>query len=306
MDRADNPKVTAVTMVYSKKQEDNLYSCIDSLFDQTYSNYEILVISENKEIKDNVKSKYDSVNIVHFDNDGGVSKARNEAIKYADGDILAYIDNDASADPRWLDEIVKSYDKDIIAVGGKSIPDWETIKPPYLPNEFLWLVGATHKNHPDDGTMVRSTFGCNMSFRKEVLEELGGFNDNLGKDHGYNLQGEEPELGLRMMDEYGKGMYYNSDAIVYHKVEQDQTSIMWLSNRAYLQGVTKAFIENEIDTELPETERDYFVSILKSILGYVKDIFVSKNRIASLLLLFGTLYFTLLVGFGYIMGHIRS
>lgn len=310
MDRRDEIYITAVTMVYSVDQLEDLKECIDSLINQKYNNYEILLVSESREVSEAIKSEYDSdkLRVKNFNNtkDGGISAARNKAIELAEGDVVAYIDTDAVADEVWLEEIAKTYiDKDCIAVGGKSLPDWIHSKPSYLPDEFLWLVGVTHKNHPSDGEEVRNTFGCNMSFKKSILEDMGGFNKKLGKNQKYNLQGEESELGIRMMRKYDQGMQYNSSAVVHHKVEEDQTNIRWLSKRAYLQGVTKAIIEKESSSYLPDTEKKYFISILNRSLGYLKNVFFGSKRIKSLVSLLGLLYFTFLVGIGYLVKKIR-
>lgn len=306
---SDDPKITVATQVYSEDQKSDLEKCIKSLINQTYDDYEILVASESQSLTDFVESEYQNyVRSIYFENEYGVSVARNKAYKNSNGDIVVYIDSDAEADPKWLESIAKSYeDQDTIAVGGRAKPDWNSSRPPYLPDEFLWLVGSTHQGHPDDEEMVRSTFGCNMSFRREVLEDLDGFNRDMGKDHGYNLQGEEPELGARMKQEFGTGMLYNEDAVVYHKVEEYQTSIRWLSKRAYLQGVTKAFIDSRLETNNNlNPEKNYSIHLLDTLMHYPKYMIFNRNKIAKVFELFGLLYFTFLVGIGYLVGKIKS
>lgn len=47
-------------------------------------------------------------------------------------------------------------------------------KPNFLPEEYYWLIGATHKGFPEEVTEVRNTFGSNLSFKTDVLKALSG------------------------------------------------------------------------------------------------------------------------------------
>lgn len=306
---SEDPKITVGTQVYSKGQKDYLKECVDSLIDQTYDDYEILVVSEHDGLKEFVDSNYDDgVRCVFFDNDEGLSAARNRLYNDAKGDIVAYIDSDAEAHPKWVERIVEGYeDDDVISVGGRSVADWKYARPPYLPDEFLWLVGVTHEGHPEGGQEIRSTFGCNMSFKRSVLEDLDGFSEDMGKDHGYNLQGEEQEVSLRMRDEFGRGMFYKEDAIIYHKVDKYQSEFRWLSKRAYLQGVTKAFIESRSsdDEDVLSTEKEYSSYLISSLLSHFRNLLITSGRINTFFKILGMVYFTFLVGLGYLVGNIK-
>ena len=49
----------------------------------------------------------------------------------------------------------------------------------FLPEEYYWLIGATHKEFPEDVTEVRNTFGSNSSFKANVIRELDGFKSEM-------------------------------------------------------------------------------------------------------------------------------
>jgi len=89
-------------------------------------------------------------------------------------------------------------------------------KPKFLPEEYYWLIGTTHKGFPEEVTEVRNTFGPNLSFKADVIKALGGFRGEMGVKGRGLLQGEETELCERMRKKIGKGVVYNPDAIVYH------------------------------------------------------------------------------------------
>ena len=123
------------------------------------------------------------------------------------GDAIAFFDDDAVADEDWLKELVRVYEEhNAIAAGGKILPGWVTKKPKFLPEEYYWLIGVTHKGFPEDLTEVRNTFGSNLSFKAGVLRKLGGFRGERGVRGKGLLQGEETELCERMREKFGKSV----------------------------------------------------------------------------------------------------
>jgi len=146
-----------------------------------------------------------------------LSESMNRGMKEAEGDIIAFFDDDAVADENWIKELVRMYEeREAIAAGGKLLPKWVSKKPNFLPEEYYWLIGATHKGFPEEVTEVRNTFGSNLSFKADVLKALNGFRGEMGVKGKGLLQGEETELCERMREKFGRGVVYNPDAIVYH------------------------------------------------------------------------------------------
>lgn len=306
------PHITVVVPSYDEEKTDILKNCVDSVLSQDYPSFDVLVITEGESLTsdvENMYSEHDDITIEQITNtEGGVSVARNEGFKRATGDVVAYIDSDARANSGWLRALGEVYrDENVLSVGGRAEPDWETKRPWYLPDSFLWIVGATHSTHPKDGEFVRSTFGCNLSYRRDVLDSLNGFNDELGKDHGFNLQGEEPELGIRLRKEFNTGVYYASDAVVRHTVEPYQCTYSWLLRRAYLQGVTKSMIEHITPETRLDTEQDYLQHLLlNTIPHHIGQMFLGPNRKKSCEYLFGVVLFTFFVGIGYLRGKVNT
>ncbi len=306
----NNTYITVVIPAYNFNKVGFLIESIDSVLNQNYDDFDILVITEGDKLTKHIESMYlnrENVSVNQIQNStGGISVARNEGFKRAQGDIIAYLDSDAVADEDWLTEISKVYKKneDIISVGGKAEANWLSNRPWYLSDEFLWLVGVTHEGHAPHNSMIRNAFGCNMSFKKEVLKSTGGFDKNLGKNHGFNLQGEEPDLGIRIYQQYNTGTYYNENAVVYHSVEEHQTNIVWLCKRAYLQGITKYMIEDKYSTDNSlETESDYLSFLfLTQIPKYINSIAKRNNVKTSVSSIIGIILFTFFVGIGYIRG----
>ena len=251
-EQTEKKRVSIVICTHENKRYNDLVEAIDSVKVQIYKNMEIVVVVDgNKELYNKVlkiKNEVDKIEIRVVSNKEnlGLSKSRNNGIKEAHGDIIAFLDDDAIADRYWIKELIKMYDeKEAIAVGGLLLPKWTSKKPKFLPEEFYWLVGAMHKGFAEEVTEVRNTFGSNLSFKAEVLKALGGFKNEMGVKGTRQMQGEETELCDRMRKKFGKGVVYNPDAIVYHKVFPERLEIRFLLRRAFWQGYSKRVMKEE-------------------------------------------------------------
>ena len=68
-----------------------------------------------------------------------------------------------------------------MAVGGVARPVWPERRPDHLPPELDWIVGCTYLGQPTERADVRNLWGCNMSVRRWVFEEIGGFDEDAGR-----------------------------------------------------------------------------------------------------------------------------
>lgn len=165
--------------------------------------------------------------------EGTLTEARNTGAQAAVGDIYAFVDDDVFLGSNWVEACIEAYQSGAIAAGGPALPLWDG-RPWYLPRQWDWLVGCGP--YHDEMTEVRNTYGCNISFKAEIFDELGGFNENYGK--GADLgQREEAEICNRMIQSYGKGVTYHPEMVVHHIVEERQLNYMDLLRRAYEFGL---------------------------------------------------------------------
>lgn len=263
--------VSAIVCTHSLDNYPNLVEAVDSLLAQTHPEMEVIIaVDGNAELHTRVSEHYAinrAVRTTLLEEGTGVSAARNAGIAIAKGKVLAFIDDDAVAEKGWVENLINAYNKyDAVAVGGKILPIWVDTKPDYLPEELYWLVGVTHEGFAEEKILeVRNTFGPNMSFKKEVFQKAGLFNENLGFGRkGFcHIQAEEPEFALRMKREMGKGVLYNPRAIVYHKIPPYKVKAGVLLKRAYYQGYSKALLNKlNISADPVATERFYLKALL--------------------------------------------
>lgn len=303
-------RVSVVLCTYASDRYDDFIDALESLYDQTYSEVEIIVrVDGNQDLYYRILDEYGSRSNTEIElnkTNLGLLKSRNIGAEQATGDIVAFLDDDAFAAGNWLESIVQVYEnRDSVAVGGKMVPAWIAGTPEFLPEEYYWLVGATHRGFASGEGPVRNTFGSNISFKRDVFLELGGFDPSIGGRKGEgNLQGGETELCERMHIKYGKRVWYTPEAIVYHKVFAYRTEPAWLISRAFWQGYSKRGME----TILPDsgTEENEFMRKLlleftpDRVYGLITDPSVRKfKQLLMLWVLTGS------VVSGYIYGYLK-
>lgn len=299
-------KVSVVVPTYSMDRYEDTCECVDAVLDGTYDDVEVIVVVDgNPEMHEELEQRYgDDETVVTFctrERRGPISRGNMGGV-LATGDVVALTDDDARPAEDWVERLVKMYDKhDAIAVGGRIDPEWVAGKADFIPEEFYWMIGATYRGFTEEEGEVRNTFGANLSFRKDVFMELGGI--KLGGLSNSKIQGRESEFCARMRDEYGEGVIYDPEAVVYHKIYEYRTNLWWLHRRAFWQGYSKRGMEKLV----PDASEDESEFLGKLLFEYIPErawngIQGSRTDAAKAVLL---VTFTACVGFGYLYGLLR-
>ena len=111
----------------------------------------------------------------------GLAGSRDTGAAWSWGDIIAFLDHDAVAERDWIETMLDDYvDTDVAGVGGGATGVWDDGVPAWLAPELGWAVGCSSPQLPDDPAEVPALMGANMSFRREVFAEIGGFSDAEG------------------------------------------------------------------------------------------------------------------------------
>jgi hypothetical protein len=160
------------------------------------------------------------------------------------------MDDDARADQRWLEFLAGWYDDArVIAAGGVLEPEFTAGEPAWLPRELYWVIGGTHLGVPTTVSPVRNPFGSNMSFRREVLDEVGGFAPALGRGGAAQMCCEETELSIRAgHSRRGCLVLHVPDAVVHHSVPPERATWGYLIRRSWVEGRSKALVARSVGT----------------------------------------------------------
>lgn len=205
-------------LISTRNRPSQLKECLNSIFVNTYKNFEVLIIdqSTNSETKDIVK-KFDSKKIIYEKiEEKGKAKALNKMIKTAKNEILAFTDDDCIVDKHWLEEINRSFQEQpqISGVFGNAYP-YEPEKHPFEICPALFKTNNESAFH--QASIVHYKVlgqGNNMSLRKSVINEVGNFNEWLGTG-SISRAGEEGDLIFKILLN-GHTLITNPKIIVFH------------------------------------------------------------------------------------------
>ncbi|MGZ8899500.1 MAG: glycosyltransferase [Limisphaerales bacterium] len=198
------PLVSVVVCCYNA--EPTLDECLQSLRELDYPTFEIIVVDDgSKDRTYEIAGKYANVRRIQVPN-GGLSAARNLGIEAARGEVIAFIDSDAYADPDWLYYMVSALDEHgAAAVGGPNL------SPPA--DGFTAQCIDESPGNPTcvlvDNQRAEHIPGCNMAFRKEAFAAVGLF------DAQHRAAGDDVDLCWRLLVAEKKIVFHPS-AIVWH------------------------------------------------------------------------------------------
>lgn len=239
------PQISAIICTHNR--EDYLSAAIDSLLQQDFYDYEVIVVdnASSDRTRTIVEERlfHPRLNYV-YEEVVGLSVARNSGAKEARAPILAYLDDDAVASPQWLKTLYNAYQSNerLAIAGGKVTLLWPNdIKSlPWLSSELAGTLGAydlgdsiVDIQHP--GLTPR---GLNYSIRRTFLEEVGGFNINLGRI-GKNLLSNEELYLTELALQRGWQVAYLPDAVVAHNIAPERLKRIWFLSRSWWQGISE-------------------------------------------------------------------
>lgn len=168
------PKLSIVICTIKKRQKILETMCLPALQKQTFKDFELVII-KNK----------------------GLAEARNEGVRKAQSDFVAFIDDDAIPREDWIENVIKNLEL-AEGIAGKVIH----------PKNDIW---KRMPRHYDQGNKRKSTdmmCGCNMAFRKSVFEGVGMFDEHFTWMH------DEYDFLLRYLKKYT--LTYVPDVVVEH------------------------------------------------------------------------------------------
>jgi glucosyl-dolichyl phosphate glucuronosyltransferase len=280
----DSPAVTAtvVICVYTEKRWNDIVAAVGSVAAQDVAAAEtLLIVDHNPALLSRAQQVFGprGVRVLPNAHKQGLSGARNTAIAEAVGDVVVFLDDDAEARPGWLAALLAPYsDPTVAAVGGVAHPRWPVNRPrvlpgaaPYDPNatgELDWIVGCTYTGQPERQSEVRNLMGCNMSFRREVFERVGGFAEDIGRIGKNPLGCEETELCIRARQAYRRAgekirIVFEPAAVVDHQVSPDRVEWAYLRRRSWAEGLSKAAVSKLVGSDdALSTERSYVAKVL--------------------------------------------
>jgi glycosyltransferase involved in cell wall biosynthesis len=194
--------------------------------------------------------------VIRHSTNRGVSAARNSGVNAASAPILAFIDDDCEPEPQWAEQVLASYDKNIVAVGGSLIVDGEASfiidylvrHNPLEPQEleqtksdklpyrlYLYLQRQWKPRTRHSSREVFSFASANMSVRRQAFLDVGGF------DERFHFGSEDEDLCRRLRRGYpSERLIFKPEARVRHHFKPSLRDTL-RRRRAYGRGSAQLY-----------------------------------------------------------------
>jgi glycosyltransferase involved in cell wall biosynthesis len=224
----DLPKISVILCTHNRAR--TLATALESVAAQSVSEsggWDVVVVDNNSsdetgQVVEDFQRRYPDRFHYFFEQQQGISHARNRGIREARGEILAFMDDDETAVPDWLQNLTANlHNGEWSGAGGRILPQWNCDRPRWLSDRSAFTLAplAVFDLGTKGGPLTESPFGANMAFRKEVFNACGGFRTDLGRVGKGMLSGEDSELGRRVIAA-GRRLRYEPSAVTYHPVEE--------------------------------------------------------------------------------------
>jgi glycosyltransferase involved in cell wall biosynthesis len=223
------PRVSAIVCTHDGAN--TLPACLDALARLDYPDYEVVVVDDGSTDETAAIAERYDVRLIGTPHQG-LASARNAGLAAATGSIVAYVDDDAYPDCDWLRYLAAAFiESEHAGIGGPNIPPGDE-----------GLVAACVASAPGGPIHVLLTDrvaehipGCNMAFRKDRLEAVGGF------DPQFRIAGDDVDICWRLQDA-GHTVGFSAGAVVYHR---RRDSVRGYLRQQYGYGKAEAFLERK-------------------------------------------------------------
>ena len=223
------PRMSVVVCSYNGAR--TIRDCCEGLQRLDYPNYEVIVVDDGStDATAGIAGEY-GFRVISTPN-RGLSNARNTGMVAATGEIIAYLDDDASPDPHWLFYLAATFlQTNVAAVGGPNIAS---------PGDGA--VAECVANAPGNPThillsdhLAEHIPGCNMAIRKVCLQTIGGF------DGQFRVAGDDVDVCWRLQQQ-GWQIGFSPAAMVEHH-RRGSLRAYWKQQLGY--GKAEALLEKK-------------------------------------------------------------
>jgi glycosyltransferase involved in cell wall biosynthesis len=196
----------------------------------------------------------------------GLSHARNCGIRHAQGDLLVYVDDDATVNTQYLLTYADFFarkaggeqlpdgtpshsqaDPLAVAAGGPILPVYETQEPAWMSHYTRQLITGKLYLGDKEKVFPHGAFpgGGNACYRKSVFDSVGLFNVDLGRKGNSLIGAEEKDLFDKMTTR-GMKFYYLPNAILYHIIPEKKLTNDYFRRLTYSIGVSERYRTRQI------------------------------------------------------------
>jgi GT2 family glycosyltransferase/O-antigen/teichoic acid export membrane protein len=294
--------VSVVVCTYDIKRLDQLLACLDSLGAQTMSPREVIVVVDgSEEVAEALRLRAGPETLRVLPKNAGLSAARNAGVELVATKWVAFLDDDAVAEPAWLHRLVDAaVELSAAGASGWSMPAFDGPEPGWFPPEMLWTVGCSYSGLPTERSLARNVFGGCAVLRTDLFRRVGGYDVTLGRRGSGVEGGEEADFSLRIAKlDPATRFVLVPDAVIRHRVGVSRLSSSYVFGRCYSDGRTKSLLARRVGAKALSTERTYLTRTVPA--GVLRAI--GRGRWRSAYVLIGGIASA---GCGYLAGRMAK
>lgn len=213
--------------------ENYLNRCIDSILNQTYKNFELIIVDDGSfdhspSICDVYKNKDSRVKVIHKSN-GGLSDARNSGLDIAKGKYIFFVDSDD-----WLEEdaleylyiLIKKYNADFAFAENNRSEIKRKIRQPKEIKENLWDQKTFLKKFFKINTQINVQYAWAKLYKKELFDNVrypvGVTNEDIPSTFQIALSSRRIVHSNKIIYNY----FYNNNSITTHKFSEERLDLL--------------------------------------------------------------------------------
>lgn len=258
--------ISVIICAYTEARWLDLTEAVESLRQQSLRPQEIiLVIDHNQRLLERAREEFSDILVIENAEAQGLSGARNSGIAVARAGLIAFLDDDATAEKDWLARFKHCFENsNVLGVGGTVEPEWLSKQPAWFPSEFYWVLGCTYQDIPEKPIVVRNPYGGCACYRREMFEAVGGFRTDMGRIGTLPMGCEETELCIRATQHWPQNIFlYEPQARIHHRIPSIRATWRYFRSRCFAEGLSKALVSRYVGAKDGlATERNYIVRML--------------------------------------------
>ncbi len=285
-------EASVVICAYTFDRWDQLKDAVASVRAQSRPPREIVIVVDgNEELLRRAAREIEGVTVVPNTQAKGLCGGRMTGADLATAPVIAFLDDDAIADPDWLEKLLEAYrDEHVLGAGGYIEPLWSGPPPAWFPPEFNWVVGCTYAGMPVRDGYVRNMIGASMSVRADVLRRAGGFAAQFGRlvpadgaaKTKLNIGSgtcDDTEFCIRAARLHPGGKWaYRPEARVRHVVPAQRATWRYFVSRCRMEGNAKAMLTDLTGTKDGlGSERRFVLTLFRAFLRNLGSSFTGQR-----------------------------
>ena len=236
-------KVSLIVPVYNS--EEYLGKCLDSILNQTYQNFEILVVNDGSKdnswkIIEEYKNKYPDKIVAINQENKGVAVTRNETVRKANGDYIMFVDNDDFLDKDYIETFItnaESGDYDIVFGGYRR------------PNENGKILKTLKLIDEEWAKFIIMAPWAKVYKKSFIIDnDINFLSINIGEDIYFNMKAILLAKNTKIINYVGYNWFFNTQSVSNSKQKNiTELELYRLLNSCYDMVKEENLLESNYD-----------------------------------------------------------